>query len=234
MNNIIEKHISKTSKRLKKYLSIILKSKYDKDFAEELIQTYIDARYYNYGTDNNIKFFYRRIYDSLIKKSEKLFQKNKTRREDIENTLILFQYLFYFDFVRDNIDIKNVVELIAEKRVSRFNLRVNENDDFIKDFTDLVTEDIRQVEYSLELYEKSEDFEIELKRVDTNNINYFFAKLIYHLEFPKIFSLEAIQEVFENDIIAEDRLFVEYPMLANIALKDILVGNFNRIYIADL
>ena len=233
MNNIIEKHISKTAKRLKKYLSIILKSKYNKDIAEELIQTYIDARYYNYGTDNNIKFFYRRIYNSLINKSEELYQKDKTKKEDIENTLILFQYLFYFDFVRDNIDINHVVELISEKRISRFNLRVNENDEFDKEFLSLVNTDIKLVEDSLELYENTDEFEIDLKRVDVNNTNYFFTKLIYHIEFPKLFSAEAIQEVFENDIVAEDRLFVEYPMLANIALKDILVGNFSRIYIAD-
>lgn len=233
MNNIIEKHINKTEKRLKKYLSIILKSKYDKDIAEGLIQGYIDARYYNYGVDNNIKFFYRRIYSALIEKSNKIFQKNKTKKMTIENTLILFQYLFYFDFVRENIEIEKVVELIAEKRLTRFKLRISENEGFIKEFTKLVSDDIKQVQKSLELYEDTEDFEIELKRVDTNNTNYFFTKLIHHLEFPKLFSNEAIEEVFNTDIIAEDKLFVEYPMVATIALKDILVGNFNRIYIAD-
>ena len=46
MNNIIEKHIIKTQKRFKKYCNLILKSKYDRVIAEELIQRYIDARYY--------------------------------------------------------------------------------------------------------------------------------------------------------------------------------------------
>lgn len=233
MNNIIDKHVSKTRKRFKKYLSLILKSKYDKDIADELIQTYIEARYYNYGIDNSIKFFYRRIYSALINRSNELYLKDKKKKEAIGNTLILFQYFFYFDFVRDNIDLNKVIELIEEKRTSRFNLRIPENDEFIKEFTKLVNNDIKNVEDLLELYEDTDEFEIELKRVDVNNTNFFFAKLIYNIEFPKLFSSEAIQEVFENDIVAEDRLFVEYPMLANIALKDILVGNFNRIYIAD-
>ena len=233
MNNIIEKHISKTEKRFKKYLSIILKSKYDKEIAEELIQAYIDARYYNFDVDNSIKFFYRRIYNSLILKSNDIFQKNKTKKSTIENTLILFQYLFYFDYVRENIDTKKVIELIAEKRITRFNLRLSENDEFIKELSALVNDDMKQTQKMLELYDNSDEFEIELKRVDTNNVNFFFTKLLYHIEFPKLFSLEAIQEVFDTDIIAEDRLFVEYPMVANIALKDILVGNFNRIYIVD-
>ena len=65
MENIIEKHINNTQKKLKKYTSLILKSKYDKEISDELIQTYIDARYYNFGVDSSIKVFYRRIYSAL-------------------------------------------------------------------------------------------------------------------------------------------------------------------------
>ena len=48
MENLIEKHISNTQKKLKKCNSLILKSKYDKYVSDILIQTYIDARYYNF------------------------------------------------------------------------------------------------------------------------------------------------------------------------------------------
>ena len=40
MNNIFEKHISNTQKRLKKYNSLILKSKYNKEISDELVQCY--------------------------------------------------------------------------------------------------------------------------------------------------------------------------------------------------
>ena len=99
MNNIIENHISKTQKRLKRYCSIILKSKYDRNVCEELIQTYIDARYYNFGVDEKIRVFYRRIYEALKIRANNLVKKEKANEENVENTLMLFQYFFYFDFL---------------------------------------------------------------------------------------------------------------------------------------
>ena len=119
MNNIVEVDIGKVQKRFRKYLSLILKSKYNRAIADELIQTYIDVRYYNYGADNNIKFFYRRIYDALVNKAYKMIEKDKDKMQTIENTVIFFQYFFYFDYVRSNLEIEEVIGLIAEKRITR-------------------------------------------------------------------------------------------------------------------
>ena len=69
MNNIFSKHINNAQKKLKKYNSLILKSKYDKEISDALIEAYINARYYNEGIDNNIRIFYRRIYDAVKKQS---------------------------------------------------------------------------------------------------------------------------------------------------------------------
>ena len=38
---------------------MILKNKYDKELSTKFIETYIDARYYNYGVNDNQKIFYR-------------------------------------------------------------------------------------------------------------------------------------------------------------------------------
>jgi len=45
---------------------------------------------------------------------------------------MLFQYFFYFDFVRKNIEISDVIKKISEKRVNKFNLKSAEDDDFEK------------------------------------------------------------------------------------------------------
>ena len=99
MNNIIEKHIIKTQKRFKKYCNLILKSKYDRVIAEELIQRYIDARYYNFEVDESIKVFYRRIFDSIKKRSLELIKEEPSKKEIIDYTTDLFQYFFYFSRV---------------------------------------------------------------------------------------------------------------------------------------
>ena len=232
MNNIIEKHINNVQKRLKKYNSIIFKSKYDKWISDELIQTYIEARYYNYGTNEKIKFFYKRIYDALLRKGELLVKKEPRKKELIDNTIPFFQYYFYFDFVRNTNNIDKIIESIAEKRIFRLNLKsAVEDENFKKELSELVKNDIKDVKELLISF-GSKDFDLSINRYSYNN-NYCNVSLNYYFDFPPIFSEQIIEEIFNTDIVAEDKLFVEYPMVAVEALKDILSGNFERKFICD-
>lgn len=231
MDNIIQKHIKRTEKNFKKYFSIILKNKYDRTIADEFIQTYIDARYYNYGVNPKIKVFYRRIYDALKQKGELLKQAGD-KEEIIETTLSLFQYFFYFDFVRNNLSIQEVIETIDNERKTKLKLKSAENDNFLFEFTELVVSDINDAQDYIEKY-NTNDFNLIIKKINPNNNNFYRVKLDYKFSFPKIFSKEAIEETFNIDVIAEDKLFVEYPLVAIEALKDILEGNFSKIYVVD-
>ncbi len=232
MNNIIEKHIIKTQKRFKKYCNLILKSKYDRVIAEELIQRYIDARYYNFEVDESIKVFYRRIFDSIKKRSLELIKEEPSKKEIIDYTTDLFQYFFYFDFVRNNMEADLVINKIADMRATRLNIKSAETADFIQGFAKLIEEDTLEVQENIDKY-YSDDFELDIKKVSSSNKEFYRVKLVYNFEFPKIFSQEAIDEVYNTDIIGEDRLFVEYPMVVNTTLIDILNGVFDKYYIVD-
>ena len=230
MNNIVQKHISDTQKRFKKYFSMILKSKYDREVADELIQAYIDSRYYNYEVNNTIRIFHRRIYEAIKVKAETLRAKLPDKIDIIDYTQELFQYFFYFDYVRKNVEISKVIKLISEKREKKYNLRNPDTKNFIKEFSNLVESDLNKINHLLKLYDSTKDFEITLKKLDDTM---YRVKLLYNFDFPEIFSKEIIEETFETDVIGEDRLFVEYPMIANEVLKEILNGNFSRIYVVD-
>ena len=232
MDNIIGNHISNTQKKLRKYNNLILKSKYDKTISDELIQTYIDARYYNYGVDEKIRVFYRRIYGALRKKTDELIQKEPRRKELIDNSVALFQYYFYFDNVRDNVEIDKIIESIADARIFKLNLRSAVKENFIHEFTKIVKKDIEDVNVILDGYD-SKDFDLSIKKLGYKNSNCYRVNLNYNFNFPDIFSKDAIETVFNTDIVAEDRLFVEYPMIANRVLNEILDGNFAKIYICD-
>lgn len=232
MNNIIGTYINNTQEKLKKYSNLILKSKYDRRISDELIQTYIDARYYNYDVNYKIRIFYRRIYDALRRKSDILIKEEPRKKELIDNTLALFQYYFYFDNVRDNVEIEEIVKSIEEKRIFKLKLKSALKDNFREEFTEIVKRDIKEANNYLELYETN-DFGLNIKRVNSKDNEFYRVKLKYNFEFPEIFSKEAIEEVFNTDIVNEDKLFVEYPMIANLALKDILNANFNKVYICD-
>lgn len=232
MNNIIEKHISNVEKRFKKYNNLVLKSRYDKDISDGLIQAYIEARYYNYGTDETIRFFYRRIYDALRKKADSLIKKEPRKKELIDNTVAFFQYYFYFDKVRKADNLEKIIDSIAEKRIFKLNLRSAINDNFKEEFLELVKQDMEDTDVLLDSY-GSEDFNLELSKIVSTDTDYYRARLSYNFSFPKIFSEDRIEELFNTDIIAEDKLFVEYPMIAIQSLKDILNGNFTKVYVCD-
>ena len=209
---------------------MILKSKYDREVADELIQAYIDSRYYNYEVNNTIRIFHRRIYEAIKVKAETLRAELPDKIDIIDYTQELFQYFFYFDYVRKNVEISKVIKLISEKREKKYNLRNPDTKNFIKEFSNLLESDLNKINHLLKLYDSTKDFEITLKKLDDTM---YRVKLLYNFDFPEIFSKEIIEETFETDVIGEDRLFVEYPMIANEVLKEILNGNFSRIYVVD-
>ena len=222
----------KPGKRLRKYSSMILKSKYDRTITDSLIETYIDARYYNSGVDESIKIFYRRVYDALKKKAQKMIEEKKDDREAIENCLYLFQYFFYFDFVRSNIPVEEVVDVISEKRVSKFNLRVSEDDNFNFELKNMVRSDMDEVLDYIDTFD-TDEFLIEYSKINAKASNVNRVEFDYNFDFPEIFNRDMIEETFRTDIIAEDKLFVEYSMITANALREVLAGNFKRIYVVD-
>lgn len=232
MSNIIKNHISKTEKKLKRYCSMILRQKYDFQTTTELIKVYIDGRYYNYFENPRSKIFYKNILDAVADKGEELKKKYPDKIEKIDFTVSLFPYFLYFDYVRNNISIQEIIEEIDKKRRTTFLIKNADKDNFILEFTELVVSDLKEIESQLEKY-NTNDFELKIKRINQENKNCYKVSLDYNFGFPQIFSKEAIELTFNTDIIAEDKLFVEYPMIANIALIDILQGNFSKIYFVE-
>lgn len=232
MSNIIENHIKKTEKKLKRYCSIILRQKYDFQISTELIKTYIDGRYYNYFENPESRIFYKNLQTAVINKGEELKKKNLDKIEKIDLTVSLFPYFFYFDYVRNNVSIQEIIQEIDDKRKNKFAIKNADKDDFILEFTELIISDLKEVEQELEKYDTN-DFELKIKRVTPKNNKIYEVTLDYNFKFPQIFSKEAIDITFNTDVIAEDKLFVEYPMVANIALIDILQGNFSKLYFVE-
>lgn len=232
MNNVVDRRISKIQKEFKKYSSMILKSKYDSAITTELIQTYIDARYYNYDVDDSTKNFYRRIYDALKKKADYLVKKQPDKKDAIEWELFIFQYFFFFDFVRKTNDLEKVVRQISEKRTSMFNLRISEDEFFESELMELVNDDLNNTLDEIERY-YSKDFNLVLKKISPKKKDLYVVGLKYNFKVPEIFNEEIVEETFNTDIIAEDKLFVEYPMIANEVFKDVLDGKFEKVYLLD-
>ena len=58
-------------------------------------------------------------------------------------------------------------------------------------------------------------------------------KLKYNIKFPMIYSNNAIEKVFNSDIVNEDKLFIEYILLSIKIINDIEDGNYNLNYLVE-
>lgn len=81
----------------------------------------------------------------------------------------------------------------------------------------------------------------------SNNINEFYlrispypkqdkvkrVKIRYNLNFPMIYSISSIEQVYHDSIINEDKLLLCYYLISIRVLNDVIAGLFDREYIVD-
>ena len=119
-SNLMEQYIKKTTTFLKNFTKMFLAEKYNEEISNEYIAAYIDSRIYNYG-ETEKKFFYKRIYASLLEKKneiQKLYP--KIDENVLENHLKLYEFVFYIDDVRPISDLTEFVNTICDKRRTMF------------------------------------------------------------------------------------------------------------------
>lgn len=232
IQNIMAKYIEHTGIFINELMQEYFKDKYDEEAVEEYIETYIDARYNNYGGNPKQRIFYRRIYSALLEKKTKLAKTaNEEKKQDLQNMLEVFQYIFYIDFVRTiKIDLKEFVRQMYETRTIKFGFKRDGS------FRDNVYKMIKKYRDEKEKYLDSfetEDFELAtIKYPNLKDI--YKVELKYNFKMPYIFSKEVITEVYNENIINEDKLMIQYVLLTVFNVRMILQGKFNIQYLVDL
>ena len=237
MRNVMDEYIDFTSKKIKKYMKLIFRTQYDEQIVQEFLKTYINSRYYNINEDeNSSRPFYLKITDALTHKEEIL--KNRLEEEKhilISNVKKAFVFVLFFDNVRkvenfktiDNI--KEVVEQLAE--VSKKEFGIKQPKDFEKTLHEEITSDMVEKDVFLDNFE-TEKFTLDLTR-DKKNENLYYVSLDFDFKIPIQYSEAAVDKVYNNGIIAENKLEIEYTLLSIVSLRDILNGNFKDRYVAE-
>lgn len=229
--NIMAEYIEYTRKFLEKFMKKYFQKYYNSEISKQYIETYIEARYENYGGNENQRMFYRRIYSALQKKYTKLqYELDEEKLPNLKSMLEVYQYIFYIDFVRPlKIELKEFVKQICEKRITKFGFKEDEN------LQSELYEMIKKYRYDKEQYLKqfeSSDFELGITK-------YLLVKglykvdLKYHFKLPYIFSDQAIEEVYNENVIYEDKIIIEYVMLTVFIIRMINEGKFNTQYLVD-
>lgn len=224
MNNI-DKYIKFIKDYLTEYFKLIVKDKYKKIVYNEMLNTYIDIRYFNKydkkykQIEKNIEYYIQENLRTLIEEDNKLVK-------NVNELYYFFWYLLYLDNTLEYDNLDKLIDKIIIDRKEKLGL----NDDITKELKSLVKECERKKNNFFNEY-LSDTFNLELK--STNIKNVYNVLLSYNIKFPKIYSSYSINRVFKSDIISEDMCFIEYNMISKIVLDNIINKEYNKEYLVD-
>jgi hypothetical protein len=77
----------------------------------------------------------------------------------------------------------------------------------------------------------SNKFYLKFSNYKTTNLKKVVVK--YNIKFPTVFSNNAISKAFDSGVVLEDKMFVEYNMIAGQIIKDIEEGNYRKQYVVE-
>ena len=224
MNNI-DKYIKFIKDYLTEYFKLIAKDKYKKIVYNEMLNTYIDIRYFNKydkkykQIEKNIEYYIQENLRTLIEEDNKLVK-------NVNELYYFFWYLLYLDNTLEYDNLDKLIDKIIIDRKEKLDL----NDDITKELKSLVKESEKKKNNFFNEY-LSDTFNLELK--STNIKNVYNVLLSYNIKFPKIYSSYSINRVFKSDIISEDMCFIEYNMISKIVLDNIINKEYNKEYLVD-
>ena len=224
MNNI-DKYIKFIKDYLTEYFKLIVKDKYKRIVYNEMLNTYIDIRYFNKydkkykQIEKNIEYYIQENLRTLIEEDNKLVK-------NVNELYYFFWYLLYLDNTLEYDNLDKLIDKIIIDRKEKLDL----NDDITKELKGLVKESEKKKNIFFNEY-LSDTFNLELK--STNIKNVYNVLLSYNIKFPKIYSSYSINRVFKSDIISEDMCFIEYNMISKIVLDNIINKEYNKEYLVD-
>ena len=246
MNNLMDTYLNFTEKKIKKYMKMIFVGFYDEEIVSEYLRTYINARYYNISnTEKPARAFYSRILDELEYKEEVLMKRCEEEAENlyekqerfnlIDKVKEVFSYILFFDNVRNvenfkTIDsIKEIIEKIME--IVNTALGIKKSDEIVDKIYKEIKSDMIAKDVFLDKFE-TDEFELKFESSEIRD-DLYYTTIEHNIKMPMQYSDSAIEKVFTEGIIAEDKLQIEYILLSVIAIRDIISGNFKDAYISE-
>lgn len=217
--NVVNEYIKMTEKNIKKYFNLILGKKFDAEIFSHLFKEYINVRYFNLyeriskNNENNINFYVKKEALKLIE--------NNYDVNIVKETFGLFRFVLYFDDVKKVTSWSKVLEEIFE--YSGYN-------DYNDELLNMVKDDIKIKKEYISLFTNN-DFNLKFKK--TSKAKLQDVSIDFNIKFPKLYSDYAINKVFDSNIIAEDKMFVEYYLISVLILKKIISMDFNFQYLID-
>lgn len=228
MRNLENEFIELNKEFITEYMKLIFEEKYDKEISDLYIKRYIDVRYYNYIQFEKQTTLRRKIFISLKQIRAKMLSDFPYKSEIIEDMYLFYHYLLYID---NTLWCKDIGEIIDKMSYTRINLSYEQNTEFCKKMRELINKYNKDIEELLKIQE-TDKFNVKISNLDKDK-KVYKVRLTYNIKFPEIYSEKSKDKVFETGIVKEDKLFIEYYLISNVIIKDIIKTRFQKNYIVD-
>ena len=227
-------------------MKIIFSTYYDEEIVSEYLRTYINARYYNIkNTENPARAFYLRILDELNYKEDILMKRCEEEAETLDEkeselnkiskTKEVFGYILFFDNVRNVENFKTIdsIREIIQKMIEIVNVAfgIKRSKEIEDKLYKEITSDMLDKEVYLDKFE-TDEFVLRFENSEFKE-ELYYTVLEHNVKMPMQYSESAIEKVYNEGIIAEDKLQIEYILLSIVAIRDIINANFKDSYIAE-
>lgn len=242
--NVIEKIIFIKKQEITEIIEILNKGEKNKTneatIKEELLNTYINARYYNtfnYMVLDSNKNITSKIDSEIKAASEKLLKKYKgsdnkygDKLERYTNIFILINNLEQIDSLIAEVVVKResyknkILKCFKTEALTALELKNMVNNILKKQRV------YRSVNKYILNKLDTNTFELNLKKVQGRKPIYL-AYVNHNIAFSKVYSDYIVDKTYSEGIIAEDKVMVLINLLLIQVVKDMLLGEFNNKYI---
>lgn len=221
MNNVVNEYTSFILKQFCFYAKKIMERHYVASLFNELAKEYIDIRYYNiYPQKQNHKTTISYYLNQKIKSL------SNEHPDKVKNIIFMVEILNHLITLDGDLEATEVNKIEKELDKIRNNYNLTETLEFSKEYRDFRKS---KKEY-LKAYE-TEDFYVDYSK--TKELNLYDAKLNHNLKMPELYSEKAVENIFNQGLIGEDRLFVLYNLIGARVLDEIINFNYLNKYLVD-
>ena len=225
--NIVKEYIDYDGESIVKFINVITQKKLNSKICDIIKNIYIDIRYFNHyeHVKNNIidDICYYVKEQIKIEIDEKQIEKNNKL---INDALLIIRYVILNEKYSNDNNISKLLINFEDKLKEEYqNSRI------------IINDLIKSIKSNLKIKERfinnlsSTDFSVMPKETNLKGVyNVYFENSV---KIPDLFSQVAINRVYNNGIISEDKMLVFYLLTEKEILNDIVSFKYDKVYLLD-
>lgn len=205
---------------------------------KELIKCYVDAKYYNHCGDVNVEYNNKNktlniIYaltdnsDLLLKNYRGNDSSYKDKVKKITNYFVIIMHIDNIIADKNNYEYEKYIQEIL-KKYYKYKFSKDEITNLIKKIISIKTSNIKLINNTLKSVD-SDTFQLVINAINKDD-KLFSVNLDYNIEFSKLYSNYIVDKVYDEGIVAEDKLEVLINKLLINITSDMLSSDFLKKY----